>query len=180
MTKHPHFLWADLFHRKRRNADLQKALRENILFSTLTKRQLNYASHFVYERVFEPGERIYRNAERGVGMYLIASGRVAIKTDHGEEEIFVTELGEGSFLGELALVDPNHLRTAHAVAIERCVLIGFFKHDLEEMMERNPAIGVKIFQQLSKVLGRRLLETTDLITQLKGKLNAFEANKETA
>ena len=70
---------------------------------------------------------------------------------------FPDQLAEGSFLGELALVDPNHLRTANAVAMERSVLIGFFKPDLEDILERNPAMGVKILFQLSTVLGRRLL-----------------------
>src|SRR5262249_19960166 len=94
--------------------------------------------------------------------------RVAIKTQNGtEEEIFLTVLSEGSFLGELALVDPQHLRTANAIAMERSLLIGFFKPDLEDILSRNPAMGVKILFQLSVVLGRRLLETTQRITQLK-------------
>ena len=174
MAKHPHFLWSDLFRRKRRNTDLQKILKDNVLFSTLNRRQLKYLSNFVYERQFEPNEQIYKHGDRGVGMYLIASGRIAIKTQSGSDEMFITELAEGSFLGELALVDPEHLRTANAVAIDRCTLVGFFKPDLEEIIERNPAMGVKILFQLSTVLGRRLLETTNLITQLKGRLGSYE------
>ena len=167
MDKHPHFLWADLFRRRRRTSDLVRILGENILFATLKRRELGYLSSFVYERVFEPGEPIFRQGDRGVGMYLIASGRVGIRTQAVESAVFVTELGEGSFLGELALVDPQHLRSAHAVAIERSVLIGFFKPDLQEILDRNPAMGVKILFQLSSVLGRRLLETTDKITQMR-------------
>jgi len=160
MDKHPHFLWADLFRRRRRTSDLVRILGENILFATLKRRELGYLSSFVYERVFEPGEPIFRQGDRGVGMYLI-------RTQAVESAVFVTELGEGSFLGELALVDPQHLRSAHAVAIERSVLIGFFKPDLQEILDRNPAMGVKILFQLSSVLGRRLLETTDKITQMR-------------
>lgn len=169
MDKHPHFLWLDLFGKKRRTTDLQRILKENVLFCTLTGRELRYLSNFVYERTFEPNEAIYKQSERGLGMYLIARGRVAIRTQGPDQEIFVTELDEGSFLGELALVDPQHLRSANAVAMNRCVLVGFFKPDLEEILERNPAMGVKILFQLSTVLGRRLLATTEKITQLKAK-----------
>jgi CRP/FNR family cyclic AMP-dependent transcriptional regulator len=167
MDKHPHFLWKDLFRGKKRKSDLQRILGENILFCTLTRRELNYLSNFVYERVFQANEPVFQQADRGLGMYLIASGRIAIKTKNAIEEVYVTELGGGSFVGELALVDPQHLRTAHAIALERSVLIGFFKPDLEDILARNPAMGVKILFQLSHVLGRRLLETTERITELR-------------
>ena len=167
MDKHPHFLWTDLFRKQKKTSDLIKVLKENALFCTLSRRELKYLSNFVYERIFEPNEPVFRQTDRGVGMYLIASGRVAIKTQGNAEENFVTELGEGSFLGELALVDPQHLRSANAVAAERSVLIGFFKPDLEDILARNPAMGVKILFQLSSVLGRRLLETTERITQFR-------------
>ena len=169
MDKHPNFLWADLFRIKKRNSDLHRILKENILFSTLSRRELNYLSNFVYERTFQINEPIFQQSERGLGMYLIAGGRVGIKTQAPDGEVFVTELSEGSFLGELALVDPNHLRSANAVALERSMLIGFFKPDLEDILERNPAMGVKILFQLSTVLGRRLLETTERITILKSR-----------
>ena len=52
------------------------------------------------------------------------------------------------------------------------MLIGFFKPDLEDILERNPAMGVKILFQLSSVLGRRLLETTERITLLKSRKEA--------
>ena len=46
------------------------------------------------------------------------------------------------------------------------MLIGFFKPDLMEILERKPAMGVKILFQLATVLGERLLQTTDRITLL--------------
>lgn len=177
MSQHPHFIWSDLFTGRKKNSDLTQILRENILFSTLSSRELKYLSNFVYERVFETGEQIFRHGDRGVGMYLIVSGRIAIKTLQRGEETHITELGKGSFLGELALVDPDHLRSAHAVVTEPSRLIGFFKPDLEGILQSNPAMGVKILYQLSTVLGRRLLETTQRITVLQnqGKMEQVRA-----
>lgn len=167
MAKHSHFLWADLFSENKRQSDLARKLSENVLFKTLSRRQLKYLSNFVYERTFDVDEEIFTQGERGIGMYLIVSGRIAIKTGSAQHEHLVTELREGSFLGELSLVDPQHLRTAKGVALERSVLIGFFKPDLEEILKRNSDIGVKIMFQLSTVLARRLVETTQLITRLR-------------
>jgi CRP/FNR family cyclic AMP-dependent transcriptional regulator len=167
MLRHPHFLWADLFRKDNSNQrSLANLLKENVLFCTLTPRELSYLSSLVYERVYQPNEPIFQQNDRGLGMYVISKGRIAIKTQTPQGDILETVLDEGSFFGEIALVDPDNIRTASAVALERAVVIGFFKPDLMEIMERKPAMGVKILYQLSKILGRRLLETTEKITQL--------------
>ena len=43
-------------------------------------------------------------------------------------------------------------------------LVGFFKPDLLDILERKPAMGVKILLQLSRVLEERLLATTERVT----------------
>lgn len=167
MPEHPHFLWADLFrHRKSKKSTVVEVLKENILFCTLSNRELQWLSKLVYERVYQPNEPIFNQNDRGFGMYLIEKGRVAIKTQAPEREVLETVLTKDGFFGELSLVEPNHIRTATAEAIERTVLIGFFKPDLMEILERKPAMGVKILFQLATVLGRRLSETTEKITLL--------------
>lgn len=169
MDAHPHFLWTDLFKRKKRGrSPLLETLRENALFHDLSVKELKYLSSFVYERVYQPDEPIFGQNERGLGMYMIVKGRVSIRSQGkpGQPEILGTVLSEGSFFGELALVDPQHLRTANAVAIERAILIGFFKPDLLEILERKPEMGVKIMLSLAAVLGRRLVETTERMTLL--------------
>lgn len=145
------------------------------MFQTLSRRELNYLSSLVYERIYQADEPIFMQNDRGIGMYVISRGRVVIKTQSFEnpnDEVLVTTLTDGSFFGELALVDPVNIRTATAIAVERTVVIGFFKPDLMEVLERKPAMGVKILFQLSTVLGRRLLETTDKITQISRKVGA--------
>ncbi len=141
-------------------------LKENILFCTLTKRELSLLSRAVYERVYQPDESIFHQNERGFGMYIIASGQVAIRTETAPKEILVTQLGKGSFFGELSLIENESVRSASAVATERASLIGFFKPDLMEILERHPTMGVKILFQLSSVLGQRLMETTDRISRV--------------
>jgi CRP/FNR family cyclic AMP-dependent transcriptional regulator len=168
MKSHPHFLWADLFRRKKaEKAHITDVLKENVLFRTLRAKELQYVTNVVYERVYQPGEPIFQQNDRGLGMYVIVQGRVAIKTQAAEGECHVTSLTDGSFFGEIALIDPGNIRSASAIAEERTTLAGFFKPDLMEILERKPAMGVKILFQLSTVLGRRLTETTEKITQLK-------------
>src|ERR1700679_2395814 len=117
MASHPHFLWADLFRQKNPAGSLvPEMLRKNILFSTLTQKELLFLSSLVYERVFEPGEVVFRQNDRGLGMYVIARGSVQIKAmtlDEGEVE--VARLEKGSFFGELSLIDQDNIRSATAM-----------------------------------------------------------------
>lgn len=167
MAEHPDFLWKDLFRfRKSEKQSLIDVLKENILFCTLNARELRYLARFVYERTYQPGESIFKQGDRGFGMYIIVRGRVAIKTAAPDREVLHTTLEPGSFFGELSLIESENLRTASADAVDRTVIISFFKPDLIEIVERKPQMAVKVLLQLSKVLGRRLSETTDKITQL--------------
>jgi CRP-like cAMP-binding protein len=166
MASHPHFLWTDLFKKKSAQKSIASIIKDNILFRTLNTRELTYLSTLVYERIYQPDETIFQQNDRGLGVYLITKGRVAIQTRNSYGEVLVTYLTEGSFFGEIALVDPDNIRTASASATERTVIVGFFKPDLVEILERKPSMGVKILFQLSTVLGRRLLETTERITEL--------------
>lgn len=168
MKPHPHFLWKDIF-RKSSNArpSIADVLRKNILFRDLTPKELRYVSKFVYERTYQKDESIYHQGDRGIGMYIIASGKVGVQTDGPDGLRYVTTLEAGSLMGEVALVDPERIRSSTAVALEPTVLIGLFKPDLMQVIERKPTVGVKILFQLSAALGRRLIETTEKITQMK-------------
>ncbi len=171
------FIWDNIFKRSERGKDLLHILGENYLFETLTKSELKFVKEMVHARNYRPGEVVFRQGEIGVGMYLIATGSVDIlvediPSDKPEKQtVFVTRLGSGDFFGELSLVEENGRRTATAVASVETKLIGFFKPDLLEIVERNPSTGVKIVTRLAEVLGKRLKETTVKVTELKREMH---------
>jgi CRP/FNR family cyclic AMP-dependent transcriptional regulator len=166
-------LWADLFaFRKKPQLTLLRALESSVLFETLAPDELASVSKLVYERQYLAGESIFRKEARGIGLYLITQGTVSIRTptensspDDGDFEI--ARLETGSFFGELALIDPENIRNASAVALTHTTLVGFFKPDLEEILERRPEIGVKILLQLARVLGARLMRSSDELRQAR-------------
>jgi CRP/FNR family transcriptional regulator, cyclic AMP receptor protein len=168
MSTHPHYLWADLFRQRNpANSLVHEALRENVLFQTLTPKELAFLSTLVYERIYEPGEIVFRQNDHGMGMYVIARGMVAIRTqspDQGEME--VARLEKGSFFGEISLIEKDNIRSATAIALEKAVLVGFFKPDLMEIVDRKPAMGVKILLQLTAVLSQRLIAMNDRLAEL--------------
>jgi CRP-like cAMP-binding protein len=90
-------------------------------------------------------------------------------------EIVITKLSPGDFFGELSLVEEGGRRSATATAKNETTLIGFFKPDLLEILERNPNAGVKIALRLGEVLGCRLRETNDRVSVLEDQLKQLRS-----
>lgn len=167
------FIWENIFQKEGGKLSVRGTLKENILFQDFNPNQLRLLENIVNVRNYRPGETIFRQGEVGVGMYIIMSGRVSVNVeelkDNSNEPVLthVTQLKKGDFFGELALVEDNGRRSATCIAHEESALIGFFKPDLMELVERNPGAGVRVLLRLGEVLGTRLRETTAKISELK-------------
>jgi CRP-like cAMP-binding protein len=167
-------LWDNIFKKAAQERDITRILSENVLFRDLTAKELHFVEQIVHERHYRKGEYVFQQGEVGVGMYILARGSVDISLYDSQpllgdqaKQVFVTKLEAGDFFGELSLVEENGRRSASAIASDDSALIGFFKPDLMEILDRSPATGIKIIFRLSEVLGRRLKETTEKISQLK-------------
>lgn len=167
------FIWDNIFRKSNKEQTIRAALRQNVLFQDLGDRELKLLESIVHIRKYRTGEPVFRQGEIGVGMYLILKGRVEIYVSDASaasdetREIFITQLTDEDFFGELALVEENGRRTASAIAREETTLVGFFKPDLMETLSRSPSTGTKILIRLSEVLGRRLKETTEKVSDLR-------------
>lgn len=177
-------LWDNIFRRAEEANDVSQILSRNFLFDSLSKKELHFLRDLVHVRTFHPGETIFRQGEIGVGMYILARGTVDIYVEDPQSpekeasSVHITRLGPGDFFGELSLVEDKGRRTATAIAGEETVLIGFFKPDLVEIVERNPSTGVKILNRLSEVLGRRLKETAEKVTRLRKEIQSLNQQDE--
>jgi CRP-like cAMP-binding protein len=170
-------LWESLTKTKTKGTE--SLLKENILFRGLTARELKFVAGTVHIRDYSAGETIFNQGQTGLGMYIIESGTVVISARSGSfgdqgKEVTLTKLSAGDFFGELALVEENGKRSASAVAETDTRLIGFFKPNLFDIIQRQPATGVKISLGLSEVLGKRLIETNKALAVLDEKLRRCE------
>jgi CRP-like cAMP-binding protein len=170
------YIWDNYFRKGSAERSELEVLRNCYLFETLSKKELRFLKETVHVRNYRPGEIVFRQGELGIGMYIIVRGAIEIFVENtiaekpSESTFFVTRLTNGDFLGELSLIETNSRRTATAIASEETSLIGFFKPDLMDIIDRQPATGVKILIRLGEVLGRRLKETTIKVTELKREL----------
>ena len=170
------YLWDNLFRKDAREQEIEDVLKENYIFKTLNRVELLFIKDLFHLRTYRPGETIFTQGEVGVGMYILVKGSVNINvenlhaTEPSEKIQFITRLTRGDFFGELALVEQAGRYTATAVAMDQVTLLGFFKPDLRELMERNPRVATKIVLRLSEVLGRRLRETAERFSEVKREL----------
>ena len=175
------YLWDNLFRRASRDEEITAVLSESFLFKTLSTAEINFLRGLVHKRAYRPGEKIFSQGELGIGMYLVVSGTVHITVEESDlrgeapTNMLITRLGKNDFFGELSLVEQAGRRTATATAADNVVLLGFFKPDLAEVIERNPRTAVKILTRLGEVLGRRLKETADSFTEVKRELKSLGA-----
>lgn len=169
------YLWDNLFKKRNLAKDLKVILKQNFLFQDLRPTELKLLKNLVHQREYETGESIFKQGELGVGMYIIVKGAVDIYVEKEglastSQPFVITQLVDGDFLGEMALVDKEDRRTATAVAASPCWILGFFQPDLQEIMDRKPTMGIKIVYRLSQVLATRLKETTHRVSELKQEL----------
>ena len=165
-----HF-WDNLFKKDQNEREVYKLLSENYIFSELTRKELHFVESVIHTRNYRPQEPIFKQGELGIGMYIIMRGKVSIYVEPFQEITTssspVSQLETSDFFGEIALVEENGHRTATAIAATETTLIGFFKPDLVEIIDRNPSTGSKILNGIAKVLGRRLRATSEKVMQLK-------------
>ena len=114
-----------------------------------------------------PGEILCHEGERGDAFYIVLQGEVEIiKAIDTAEERRIRVLGPGKFLGEIALLDPEGLRTATVRAQTESSVACLTSTELDALMQRRPALVLEIV----RVLARRLREADDAtISDLRSK-----------
>jgi CRP-like cAMP-binding protein len=110
---------------------------------------------------FSQGTVLFNEGDEGEEMYIIRSGKVAIKKRVAHGEIVVAVLEKGDFFGEMAMLE--HIpRTAGAEVVEDGDLIVIGSEIFGDMVKANPEIGVRMLRKYSL----RLRETTKQIEEL--------------
>lgn len=149
-------LWSNIFYKKLDEESLAYFLKHLPIFSELSPRALKMLEDIVHVRNYKAHETVFEENDPGSGMYMIRSGAVeiyAMREDGTEEDL--VRLGAGDFFGETTLTAPAP-RTASARTLENTELVGLFRADILELMERKPAVTSSIFLGLTRVVSERL------------------------
>lgn len=171
-------LWYNFFRKKsKEDNSLESLLSKVPIFSQLTDRELRRLGAIVHRREYAAGEYIFSQGDPGLGMYVVEEGDVEIRmTDPDGQEKILASLKSGDFFGELSLLDESP-RSASAVAKGYSQIIGFFRPDLIDLLNRSPKSGTKILFKLGEVIGTRLRITNEQLGELIAELESIQNNE---
>jgi len=112
---------------------------------------------------FPAGHVLFQEGDQGEDMYIIQSGRVAIKKKVQEGEATLAILEKGDFFGEMAVLERLP-RSAKAEVIEDGDLIVISAQTFGDMIKANPEVAVRMLRKSSI----RLREANKQIEQVLG------------
>ncbi|MBI3004103.1 MAG: cyclic nucleotide-binding domain-containing protein [Ignavibacteriales bacterium] len=171
-------IWKNIFsERMVREGSTEEVLSKVPAFASLTTRELKEVASIVHKRQYRAGEPVFYMGDPGLGMYIIQEGEVSISLagkDSVEEELAV--LTDGDFFGEIALLDESP-RSANAICKVDCTLIGFFRPDLFELIEKKPRLGTKIVLKLAEIVAQRLRKTDKELSKIRNQLDRLQAQE---
>jgi CRP-like cAMP-binding protein len=140
-----------------RPADIQFEMISKVpLFASLGKKHVQAISGFGKRLSYDPGRKIVKEGEKGIGFYLILDGQVEVRS--GDKVL--AKLSKGNFFGEMALLDKEP-RSADVVATAPTTCFGITGWSFEEILRKEPEIASGIIKELA----RRLREANAGLTE---------------
>jgi CRP-like cAMP-binding protein len=131
-----------------------EVLKKVPLFASLPEQELVPFAELVRERSYPKGSVILFEDDQGDSLYLLAAGQVKVVLI-GEDgrEIILSVLREGSFFGEMALLDDQP-RSAHVIAMEDASLLVLRREDFQAQLKHSPGVAVALLRELAGRLRR--------------------------
>jgi CRP-like cAMP-binding protein len=111
-------------------------------------------------RVYERGDKIISQGEGATGLYLIASGEVAVVRVEGSEPLVLATLGPGDLVGEVALV-LRRPSSADVVAVHPTVTLYLATDQFMPLIREHPTILAELYE----LAVRREEETRSIVAQ---------------
>ena len=100
-------------------------------------------------------------------MFLIRSGAILVsKKVSGRVEQILSRLEFGAILGEMSVFGDEAKRTATIQADVETSLLALDRESLNQFIEADPRDAARFFQEMARVLIRRLLQSSQLVAEV--------------
>lgn len=132
--------------------DVQRALADSYLFSDLSYGQIEALTSGAQVKEYAGGEPVVRQFDKGHDLMLVLEGSVLVKSFRDE---VLAELGQGSILGEISLIDDAP-RSATVVAKGRARVASLPADQVRQALEDDVVLKATVLERLAKVLCQRL------------------------
>lgn len=139
----------------------------NDIFSFLSAEEMAELFAYLEFREWPPAEIVMKSGDPGDFMGFLVEGKLAVKMQgiFSDKFILVAVLERGSLVGEISVVEGG-CRHATVVATEKSSILVLTRENMELMLDRSPALGLKFFRRIIHVLGHRLGKASDRLSRL--------------
>ena len=142
-----------------------ETFKKNYLVVGLNDAQVAEIAALAKLRRLTAQETLIRAGDPGGDFFVILNGRLNVLTPDGDK---LSEVGPGSVLGEISLVDAGP-RTATVIAIGLVDVAVIPTPDLRRFLSQNRDLGFTVLANLSRVLAGRLRLANEKIDELYDK-----------
>ena len=119
-------------------------LRDLPLFELCSKRDLRRIAALGEERAVDAGTELIREGEPGTEFFVVVEGEVEVRR-RGRR---VARLGDGSYVGEIALLSRSP-RTATVVASTPLRVLAIAGRDFVQLLDSMPELWLKVARTLA-------------------------------
>jgi signal transduction histidine kinase len=122
------------------------------LFDQLTPIELKVLRQISREQRYPAGQEIFKEGDKGDGVYVVKDGRVEISGAVGQEgRLVYSHVGPGDWFGEMAVIE-NKPRSACAVAKDDTVVYFIPRPEMLTLIERSPGLALGLLREISRRL----------------------------
>lgn len=130
------------------------------LFADLDDAELRRLAPFLQERSYRTGQVVVSEGDPGEELLVLLEGSLEVS----RRGVSLTRIGVGQSFGEIALARSGP-RMATITAIEGSRVLAMHRTQLNDLIERQPALGARLVVRLMRQLADWLVELTDRVTE---------------
>ncbi|MFQ5885965.1 MAG: ATP-binding protein [Anaerolineae bacterium] len=148
-----------------------RTLKRFRIFEGLTDSQLERIAELCREEAYPGGVTIFEEGGRAENLYLLWQGTVALEMkirawpQEPAKRRVIDVIARGEPFGWSALAEP-HILTLSAKTLEQSRVIVIKGGDLHRLFERDHRMGYLVMERLTNVVGGRLRDTRQKLTQM--------------
>ena len=110
---------------------------------------------------------LFREGDSGEEMFFIRSGAILVsKKVSGRVEQILSRLEPGAIFGEMTVFGDEPKRTATIQADVETSLLALDRESINNFIRDNPRDAAHFFQEMARVLIRRLVQSSDLVREV--------------
>jgi CRP-like cAMP-binding protein len=126
------------------NTKIIEALKKTPIFAKSSDESLVSLLKSAIQKTVQAGTKIVERGQSGLGFYLILQGKADVMS--GGKKL--AELGEGSFFGELSVIDGAP-RTADVVAKAETTCLVLSQWAMRSIISTHPEIALSMLEELA-------------------------------